>query len=359
MTLTPMEQRLRDLERAVGEHHQLEAQYQQLSGPQAAQIKAKLDEAARRVRMLRVAALQTIQSGDVASLIRALGVVHAYEPCMLLGVGSLPGLISCTRSQFSLHARPQNLGWGASDAIPARIDEAIVIQVTAVLHSLGLRWREPHEKGRVRLPEPVLSRAFNQRFDPKARFRTEDFEGYAHPTLVRGAPNVCGPIVNELAARGLYCWEDLTLRSLADLRRLGLHGSQDPARPEGQFALVQREMRRRGLRFQKEAAPAAVEMDVIDVDKINRESIDEKELLSFEDRIKVRDKVGQVVNTIDVKNEFEDRVGAEDEAAHNYNEQVGTAGIVEAYEEGEEVDVVEEEAAADQSAGQPPVQPPA
>ena len=123
---------------------------------------------------------------------------------------------------------------------------------------------------------------------------------------------------------------------------MGLHGSANPAQPEGQLALVQREMRRRGLRFNREAAPTAVEMGAIDVDKINRDVIDEKELLSFEDKIKVRDKIGQVVSTIDVDNEFNDRIGAEDEA-QGYDQGV-TIGVVDNYtEEGEETDVAEED----------------
>ena len=90
--LTPMEQRLQDLERAVGERHQVEMQYQQLSGPAAVALRPKLEAAVQRERRLRVTALQSIQSGDVTSLIRA----DVYKWGMLMAgalVAATPPLV--------------------------------------------------------------------------------------------------------------------------------------------------------------------------------------------------------------------------------------------------------------------------
>jgi hypothetical protein len=346
--LTPMEQRLQTLEAAAKELHTLQDQFSRALGPAQAAMRPQLTEVSRRVCNLRAEALKTLQPGDLNGFIRAIGVVHAYETCKTLGIGSFQALLACTQNQFALWARPHNLGWGAADAVPLRIDPDIVMRVEAVIRSLGCRWREPHEKARVRLPEPVLSRAFDPSFDPKARFKPEDFSGYAHPSLVNGIPGVCGKITDELNRRGIYSWEDLTLRSLSDLQRLGFHGSADLERPEGQFALVQREMRRRGLRFLREQPPAAVAMDAIDTDRINPESIIVKELLSFEDKIKVRDAVGNVVSVIQSDNEMKDRVGAEDatQVHAGYGDQgAGAHGVVEIFaeEEEQEVDVKEEE----------------
>ncbi len=311
--LTPMEQRLQAIEQAMVQVTRLQNAQQQAIGQAQGALTAQLTEAYGRVRQLRVAALAALQQGDVHGLVRILGINHAYDACIILGVGSLQALVSCTRNQFKMIGRPDNLGWGAADAIPPTIDDSVVNAVGGFLRSIGRRWREPHEKPFVKLPEPVLSRAFDASFNPKMRFKPEDFLSYAHPTLVHGIRDQCGSIINELGARGIYCWEDLTRRSAADLRRTGLHGSHDPTKAEGQFALVQREMRRRAVRFLKETPPVDVAMEAMDVDRINRDEIDEKEVMSFEDRIKVRDKVGSVVGTIDVKNEFADRLGAEEQ----------------------------------------------
>ncbi len=344
--LTVTEQRLQDLEKVMAEHRNLSLAVSQMLPPAAAKERPRLAALVDQVRRLRVAAFQSLQQGDVYGLVRALGVNHAFDACVILGVGSVQALTSCTRNQFALWARPQNLGWGAADAVPPRIDPDVVSAVEGVLRSLGLRWREAHEKPRVRLPEPVLSRAFNTNFDPKKRFGLEDFSSYAHPSLVRGIPGQFGQITHELNARGIYSFEDMSLRSIADLKRTGL--------AEPQLSLVQWEMRRRGMTFQKEQPMAAVEMDAIDVDKINRDDIDEKDVLSFEDKIKVRDKVGTVVGIINSANEFEDRAGAESDDVHaGYGDQGSSAmGVKEAYvEENEGEDVRDEDDA--QSAQQP------
>lgn len=334
--MTTTEQRLQELERASAE---LKALTQEVAGmlpPAAATVRPRLQALAENVRRLRVAALQSLQQGDVYGFIRAIGVNHAFDACMTLGVGSMQALTSCTRNQFALWARPQNLGWGAADAVPTRIDPNVIAQVEQVLRSLGLRWREPHEKPRVRLPEPVLSRAFSVNFDPKKRFVIDDFSSYAHPAIVHGIKGQSLSIVDELAARGVYSFEDLSMRSIADLKRVGL--------PQQHVPLIQWEMRRRGLQFQKEQPMAAVEMEAIDVDKLNPETIDEKEVLSFEDKIKVRDKVGNVVSVIKSDNEFDDRVGAEDDVHAGYGDQgVSVMGVNEAYQEEDEGVIVQDD----------------
>lgn len=339
------ERRLEELEKAAAAHADLVMSASKMLPPAAAVLRPKIVASTDQVRRLRIAALQSLQQGDVHGLVRAIGVHHAFDACMTLGVGSLQALISCTRNQFALWARPQNLGWGAADAVPVRLDPGIIAHVDSILRSIGARWREPHEKPPVRLPEPVLSRAFNPNFDPKARFRIEDFSSYAHPSIVYGpgGPNSRTTIVHALMERGIYSWDDLGFsgvgappadaprRTLSDLRRTGLN--------EGQLALVQWEMRRRGIRFHRELPPVPVEMGAIDVDKINPESIDEKDVLSFEDRIKVRDKVGNVVTIIKSENEFDDRAGAESDDVHaGYGDQGSSAmGVNEHYveEEGE------------------------
>lgn len=343
--MTTTEQRLQELERAVAEYRTLSHAVSQMLPPAAATERPRLQAMADQVRRLRVAAFQSLQQGDVYSFIRALGVNHAFDACVTLGVGSLQALTSCTRNQFALWARPQNLGWGAADAVPTRIDADVVAQVEQVLRSLGLRWREAHEKPRVRLPEPVLARAFNVNFDPKKRFSLDDFMSYAHPTLVNGVKDQFGKITDELAARGIYSFEDLSTRSVADLKRAGFHPQQIP--------LLQWEMRRRGMQFRQEQPMTPVAMDAIDVDKLDPQQIDEKEVLSFEDRIKVRDRVGNVVSVIKSVNEFDDRVGAEDDVHAGYGDQgVSAMGVNEHYQEEDEGVLVKEEDDQPAQAGQ-------
>lgn len=105
---------------------------------------------------------------------------------------------------------------------------------------------------------------------------------------------------------------------------------------------------------------AAVEMDAIDVDRLDPQSIDDKGVISFEDRIKVRDKVGNVVGVINAANEFEDRVSAESDDVHSgYGDQGSSAmGVNENYqEEGEEETVVDDDDSQPaQQNNQPPAQ---
>ena len=118
------------------------------------------------------------------------------------------------------------------------------------------------------------------------------------------------------------------------------------------------EMRRRGMAFQKERPMAPVEMDGIDVDKLDKgiDPIDEKDPLSFEDRIKVRDKVGTVVGVINAANEFEDRAGAESDDVHaGYGDQGSNPmGVNEAYSEENEGELVPDE---DEAVAQPATTP--
>lgn len=311
------------------------------------EVQTGLDELRKRVKKLRVGALQSIRQADVGALTRAIGVMAAYPIFLKLGVGTLPALISCTRNQFALWARPATLGWGGT-AVPERIDEEIVKQVESVLASIGLRWREGSEKPKVRLPEGVLGGQFppsserdpadspeqDQKKNPKRRrFADADFLDYAHPSIALGVSGRTPPLKKALEALGIYCWEDLELRTAADLKsRLD----------ERQFSTVQWEVRRRGMLFQREEKPAIVFMDAIDADRINPDSIREETVVSQEDRVKVRDKDGKLVGIIDSKDEYQDRVGAEDDLQASSSE--GPLGIVEGYEE----HAVEEEVAVEE-----------
>ena len=171
----------------------------------------KVREHQEQIKRLRIAALGSIKPGDVHGLIRAIGVPHAYPIFMELGIGSMHALVSCTRKQFQRIARPGELGWtGGANDVPPQTDEGLVIDVSGVLASLGLQWRQPAqgqkpaEKPRVKLPEPVLSKDFNPALDTNTRFANDAFDGYGKPLYVRGVLGKLKSIVQELAVRGIY-----------------------------------------------------------------------------------------------------------------------------------------------------------
>jgi hypothetical protein len=237
----------------------------------------KVREHQEQIKKLRIATLGAIKPGDVHSLTRAIGVPHAYTVFMELGIGSMQALVSCTRKQFQKVARPPQLGWtGGANDVPPQTDEGLVIDVSGVLASLGLRWREPAsadgkrpaEKMKAALPEPVLSKEFNSSFDPTIRFSDDAFDGYGKPAYVRGIPGKMKSIVQELAVRGLYSWDDLAPhigkdgrasgRTPGDLLRSGVNKIQ--------VQIIQYEMRRRGLFMHKEEKPSLVYQDLFDQD---------------------------------------------------------------------------------------------
>lgn len=301
-------------------------------------VQTKIEDLGKRIKKLRVGAFHSIKQPDAANLTRAIGVMHAYPVFVTLGIGSVPALISCTRNQFALIARPASLGWGGA-AVPERIDEDIVKQVETVLQSVGLRWRENNEKAKVRLPEAVLGHQFPPSDEPdpaknprKRRFSDQDFMGYGHPSVIAGISGRTPSLTKALSTIGLYCWDDLTYRTAAEMKGL---------LTEQQFSIVWWEMRRRGFLFQREEKPAVVFMDAIDADKINPDELKEEMVVSHEDRMRVRDKDGKLVGVIESKNQYTDRVGAEDDL-QNEGGGEGPLGITENYEERE----VEEEAVA-------------
>lgn len=312
-------------------------------------VQTKIEDLGKRVKKLRVGAFHSIKTPDAANLTRAIGVVHAYPVFLTLGIGSVPALISCTRSQFALIARPASLGWGGA-AVPDKIDDDIVKQVEAVLTSVGLRWRENNEKAKVRLPEAVLAQQFppSEEQDPeknprRRRFSEQDFVGYGHPSVIAGISGRTPSLPKALSMIGLYCWEDLTFRTSAELKAL---------LTEQQFSIMWWEMRRRGFLFQREEKPAVVFMDAIDADKINPDELKEEMVVSHEDRVRVRDKDGKVLGVIESKNQYTDRVGAEDDLQSEGGAE-GPLGITENYEERE----VEEEAVPDPEEDAPAEQP--
>jgi hypothetical protein len=364
---------------------------------QAAQ--PKVAELRETVKKLRILALRSIRPGDAWSLTRAIGVGHAYDVFLELGIGSLPALVCCTERQFMRIARPPAMGWGREN--PPQTDPSVVIEVKQVLLSLSLKFHDPASadskalvaKFKVKYPEPVLSQAFKPDFDSKKRFTGDSFNGYGNPSIVNGIANKFDSIVKGLYLRGIYCWDDLTKHTTQDLVRAGFPGVQIP--------VVQYEMRRRGLFFLKEEKPSIVYQDMFDVDKMvaaackdcgtkdkdgnpvplrwNPEAahgapghvcvlplfpgattpciqckkpvdlvlVDPKDQFSFEDRVVVKNKDGKR-QVIDVKDDAADlgaaRMGTDDDEA---GAAAGDGVYVEA-EEVKEVDVTE---AAEEAVG--------
>jgi hypothetical protein len=302
-----LEQVLQNIERWNVELTRLEAEQNSLPPQRRVALQGQMNALREKIAALRVVAFRSIRQGDLKTFVRALGVPHAYDACLILGIGSLQALVSCTRNQFKLLARPEALGWGAADAIPPQLDMTVVDQVEQVLRSLGQRWRAPNEKPRVKLPEPVVSRDFDHTFRASERFEQSgrEFASYAHPLLVYGVANKTRSLIEELAARGVYCWDDLTLKTEQDLIRLGMDRRQ--------VKTVQYEMRRRGLTFAMDQMPASVVMDFIDADRFGDcKPVTE---ISQEDVIRVRDKDRKLVSVIEADDEYRDRVnsGADDE----------------------------------------------
>lgn len=266
------EQLLALLEKATAQLSKFQNDVLQLLPPAQQAAQPKIMEMRETVKKLRILALRSIKPGDAWSLTRAIGVGHAYDVFLELGIGSLPALVCCTERQFMRIARPPAMGWGREN--PPQTDPSVVIEVKQVLMSLGLKFLDPKEhndrqlaaKFKVKYPEPVLSQTFKPDFDVKKRFASDAFKGYANPSIVCGIPNKFKSIVDELMARGIYCWEDLTQHTTQDLTRAGFPGVQVP--------VVQYEMRRRGLFFLREEKPAIVYQDMFDVDKTTAAACD-------------------------------------------------------------------------------------
>lgn len=269
MTIQPTaEQWLSALDREIQKLVQFQKQIALLPPVEQQKAMSTLREHQEQIKKIRISALGVIKPGDVHSLTRVIGVPHAYPVFMELGVGSLQALVSCTRKQFQKLARPPEFGWtGGANDMPPQADEQLVIEVSGVLASLGLRWREPAspdgkrpaEKPKIRLPEPVLSKEFNPSFDPTPRFAPDAFDGYGKPAFVRGVPGKWKSIVEELALHGAYSWDDLTRKTAGDLIRSGVHRIQ--------VQIIQYEMRRRGLLMLREEKPSLVYQDLFDLDK--------------------------------------------------------------------------------------------
>jgi len=181
----------------------------------------------------------------------------------------------------------------------------------------------------------VLSATFDRGFNVKHRFdpMCRDFSDYAHPAVVQASPGRPS-ILNALAQRGIYCWDDLTQRTEQDLVRSGLD--------KAQAKTVQYEMRRRGLLFMKEDAPQEVSLESIETDKYHAKNIRAVVDVSQEDEIKVRDKNNVVVATLEVDNEFRDRVKSDIDDERLLTPREDMFGVVDTYEENADDD--EEEA---------------
>lgn len=320
-----LDQVIQELDRTRVALIQVEREQHALPTPRRGALQGQVDALREKVASLRLTAFRAIKQGDLKNFMRILGVNHAYDACRILGVGSLQALVSCTRNQFKLLARPESLGWGAADAIPPQIDISVVNEVESVLRSLGLRWREGNEKPRVKLPEPVLSAEFDHTFRMKERFdpSCREFGEYAHPTIAYGVANKTRNIVAELSAHGIYSWEDLTNKTEQSLLSAGLDRRL--------VKTVQYEMRRRGLTFLKEQKPQAVVMDLIDADKFG-DKVKQVTDVSQEDVIKVRNKQRELVAVIEADDELRDRIGADmDEKLIAPREDM--FGVVDNYEE--------------------------
>ena len=349
-----LEIRLREFEEAQREVARLEREQSLLPQVPAQAMRPQVEVAKKEMLRRQLEAFKTVEPGDLDGFIRALGVHVAYRPCRILGISSLRALVTCMRSQFRLLARPVWLGWAGGDSpdmIPAvQEDIDTVARVEAVLRSHGLRFREKNEKKHAMLPEPVLARVT----DKKARFSDVDFADYAPPAVVNGqilikqAGQRPISIVQELARRAIYTWEDLEGRTASSIKDTGLH--------EWQFRTVAYECERRGILFQREVKPTAVEIETVDVDRMDPTKTREVTNLSVEDRISVRDKDRKLVGIINEESEFRDRIGTQEDLTNQGGSYESIVGILEEiYEAGqqpEEEDVPAEEREENQPVSQ-------
>lgn len=337
--------RLREFEESQKEVSRLEREQSQLPQVPAQAMRPQIEAAKKAMLQRQLAAFKSVEVGDLDGFIRALGVHVAYRPCRVLGVSSLRALVTCMRAQFRLLSRPIWLGWlggDSPDMIPAvQEDIDTVARVEAVLRAHGLRFREKNEKKHAMLPEPVLARVTIK----GARFTDADFSDYAHPAVVNGQILVkqAGQrpisLVQELARRAIYTWEDLESRTATSLKESGLH--------EYQFRTVAYECERRGIVFQREVKPTAVEIETVDVDRMDPTKTREVTNISVEDKINVRDKDRKLVGIINEESEFRDRIGTQEDLANQGGSYESIVGILdEIYEAGqqpEEEDVPAEE----------------